>query len=39
MQFSLYCDVNIWVFSAKGNQLQTAKTAIGKVDNCLNYRR
>jgi len=27
------------VFSAKGNQLQTAKTTIGNADSCLNYRR
>jgi len=39
VQFSLYRDVNIRFFSAKENQLQTAKTAIGKVDSCLNYRR
>jgi len=41
--FFLVCltirDVNILVFSAKGNQLQTAKTTIVKVDSCLNYPR
>jgi len=25
--------------ATKGNQLQTTKTTIGKVDSCLNYRR
>ena len=39
VQFSLYRGVNIRSFSAKRNQLQTAKTIIGKADRCLNYRR